>query len=143
MIREKFLQFMTATCSLGHRLITPDQAWKHAEAICFSPYQGALQCCLINSTAQHPIENYVISSVQPAHLRECGLCSHVTLMNNVFVWTTFTTVLQSPLCVFKEGLLLVNISQRLLLNLFEWTAGMLSVSLSMSHRTASELYVFA
>lgn len=63
MICEKFLQFMTATCSLGHRLITPDQAWKHAGAICCSPYWGASQCCLINSTAQHPIQSHIINSV--------------------------------------------------------------------------------
>lgn len=64
MICEKFLQFMTATCSLGHRLITSDQAWKHAGAICCSPYWGALQCCLINSTASHSEPYYQLCASQ-------------------------------------------------------------------------------
>lgn len=68
MICDKFLQFMTATCYLGHKLITPDQAWKHAEAICLSPYQG--HCSIVLLTPQHSIRTILSVLCNQAQRRE-------------------------------------------------------------------------
>lgn len=61
MIFEKFFQFVTATCSLGHRLITPDQEWRRAESICLSPCRG--HCSVVLLCPQHSIPFRAVLSV--------------------------------------------------------------------------------
>lgn len=85
MIFEKFLQFMTATCSLGHRLITPDQAWKHAESICLSPCRG--HCRVVLGAPQHSIPFRTVLSV---------LCKQLIWQN---VGSVHTAPWKQPFCL--------------------------------------------
>lgn len=125
---KKFLQFMTATCSLDHSLITPDQAWKHAESICLCPCRG--HCSVVLLTSQHSIPSepcYQSCASSSFERTEDLFTQHQG--NNLFFWTSSAIGLPTPLCVhyLRRALLLINIPRRFLLSVFQWTAGMLPV----------------
>lgn len=111
MICEKLLQFVTATCSLDHRLIhlTKDENMLRPSVTARTGRGVGGQCSVVLLTPQHSIAFRTILSVlcHPTYLREFVICSGWTLANNISVCTFLAIVLQSSPCVcfLRRGLI--------------------------------------
>lgn len=143
MIFEKFLQFMTATCSLGRRLITPDQAWKHAESICLCPCRGHGSVVLL--TPQHSSPFRALLSV---------LCKQLIWQN---VGSVHTAPWKQPFCLdffchgaakssvcplFEKSFIVSQYSLEILIEPLSMNCrDAACVCWTLSHRTAFGLYV--
>lgn len=143
MIFEKFLQFLTATCSLGHRLITPDQAWKRAESICLSPCRG--HCRVVLLTPQHSILTELC-------YQSCASSSFDR------TWDLFTAPWKQPFCLdffchsaakssvgplFEKSFIVGDSLEILIEPLSMNCRDAACVCGTLSHRTAYGLYVLA